>query len=74
MPQKPAEFGIKFWMLCDALTYFVQRAFPYVGKEVKEVGLGKHVTLSLMEPYKNTGHNVTTDNFFISLSLARKLL
>ena len=74
MPQKPEKFGTKFWMVCDTTTSFVLRAFPYVGREEREVGFGEHVTLSLMEPYKNTGVNVTTDNFFISLSLARRHL
>ena len=32
------------------------------------------MTLSLMEPYRNTGLDTTTDNFFTSLCLARKLL
>ena len=74
MPEKLAKFGIKFWMAFDTTTSFVLRAFPYVGREEREVGLGEHETLSLMEPYKNTGLNVTTDNFFTSLSLARRLL
>ena len=76
MPQKPTKFGIKFWMLCDATTYHVLRAFPYVGKEEDRVltGLGEFVTLSLLEPYRNAGLNVTCDNFLKSLSLAKKLL
>ena len=63
MLQKSAKFGIKFWMVCDTTTSFVLRAFPYVGREEREVGLGEHVTLSLMEPYKNMGLSVTTGNF-----------
>ena len=51
MLQKSGKFEIKFWMVCDATTSFVLRAFPYVGREEREVGLGEHVTLSLMEPY-----------------------
>ena len=74
MPQKSAKFGIKFWMVCDTTTSFVLRAFPYVGRKEKEVGFGEYVILSLMEPYKNTGLNVTTDNFFTSLCLARRHL
>ena len=74
MPQKPAKFGTKFWMVCDTTTSFVLQAFPYVGREEREVGLGEYVTLSLMEPYKNTVVNVTTDNFFTSLRQARKHL
>ena len=63
MLQKSAKFGIKFWMVCDTTTSFVLQAFPYVGREEREVGLREHVTLSLMEPYKNMGLNVTTGNF-----------
>ena len=51
MLPKSAKFGIKFWMVCDTTTSLVLRAFPYVGIEEREVGLGEHVTLSLMEPY-----------------------
>ena len=72
MPQKPAKFGIKFWMVCDTTTSFILRAFPYVGREDREVGLGEHVTLSLMEPYKNTGLNITTDNFFHIIESSQK--
>ena len=75
VPQKPAKFGIKFWMLCDATTYHVLRAFPYVGKEEDRVstGLGEFVTLSLLKPYRNAGLNATCDNFFKSLSCKKTL-
>ena len=63
MLQKSEKFGIKFWMVCDTTTSFVLRAFPCVGREEREVGLGEHVTLSLMEPYWNMGLNVITGNF-----------
>ena len=26
---------IKFWMICDADTYYVLQAFPYTGKQIK---------------------------------------
>ena len=63
-------------MLCDATTYYVLRAFPYVGKEEdrSSTGLGEFVTLSLLEPYRNAGLNVNCDNIFTSLSLTKKLL
>ena len=73
IPQKPAKFGIKFWMLCDATTYYVLRAFPYVDKKDQaSTGLGEFATLSLLEPYRNAGLDVSCDNFFTSLSLAKK--
>ena len=49
-PPKPDKFGIKFWMACDAATYFVLRAFLYVGTEEKEIEGGEHVTLFMTEP------------------------
>ena len=50
IPPKPAKFGIKFWMLCDATTYYVLRAFSYAGKEEHRAsnGLGEFVTLTLL--------------------------
>ena len=75
MPQKPAEFGIKYWLLCDVKTSCVLKAIPYVGKEDRpRIGVVEHVAMSLMEPYHNTGQNVTTDNYFTSLKTAKNLL
>ena len=70
MPEKTVNFGIKFWMVFDATTYFVRRTFPYAGKEDREVDLAEHVTGPLMESYKNA----TTNNFFTFFSLTRNLL
>ena len=36
--------------------------------------LGEFVVLKLMEPFTRCGRNVTTDNFFTSVSLAKKIL
>ena len=51
-------------MLCDATTYYVLRAFPYVGKKEDRAstGLGEFVLL-LLEPYQNAGLNVIGGNF-----------
>ena len=75
MPQKPAKFGIKHWLLCDVKTSYVLRAIPYVGKEDRpQIGVAELVVMSLMEPYHNTGQNVTIDNYFTSLKTAKNLL
>ena len=48
---------------------------PYLGKDDEGVtSLGTHVVVTLMEPYFGRGYNVTTDNFFTSVELAKKLL
>ena len=75
MPQKPAEFGIKYWLLCDVKTFYLLRAMLYVGKEDRpQIGVAEHVVMNLMEPYHNTGQNVTTDNYFTSLKTTKNLL
>ena len=76
MPNKPDKFGIKFWMLVDAESKYICNAKPYLGKEEgrpRNEPLGAHVIMTFMEPYIKKGHNVTCDNFFTSLYLARQL-
>ena len=74
MPQTLAKFGTKFWLICDSSTYYVLYTLPYVGKEDRStVGRGEHVVLKLMEPYYKTGINVTTENYFTSLEVDKKL-
>jgi hypothetical protein len=54
----------------------VLNAIPYLGKdEEKPLGMqvGHKVITELMKPYYNKGHNITTDNYFTSLSLAKNL-
>ena len=66
MPNKPDEFGIKFWMAADVQIKYMLHSFPYLGKNNSRsagITLGKHVVLRLTEPYTKTGRNVTTDNF-----------
>ena len=49
----------------------------YIGKKPnagREVNLGEKVVLDLLEGIDAAGRNVTCDNFFTSLSFARKLL
>ena len=51
-------------------------SFPYLGKDDSRrtgITFGEHVVLRLSEPYRKTGRNVTTDNFFTSVDLAKTL-
>ena len=75
MPPKPAKFGIKYWILCDVKSSYALRAMPNIGREDwPQVGVAKHVVMSLMEPYHKTEQNVTTDNYFTSLKTVKNLL
>ncbi|XP_048842318.1 uncharacterized protein LOC125715113 isoform X11 [Brienomyrus brachyistius] len=74
---KPDKFGIKFWIATDLETKYVCNAFPYLGKDPnrqKGERLAENVVMNLMEPFLDEGRNVTTDNFFTSLSLSKRLL
>ncbi|XP_005917063.3 uncharacterized protein LOC121813594, partial [Haplochromis burtoni] len=74
---KPDKFGIKFWVACDLKSKYICNVFPYLGKDPnRPTGerLSENVVMRLMEPFLDKGRNVTTDNFFTSLSLAQKLL
>lgn len=74
MPNKPNKFGIKFWLASDVSSKYVLNGFPYLGKDEQQPSsmlLSEHV-LKLVEPYTGCGRNVTTDNFFTSMSLATK--
>lgn len=78
MPNKPDKFGVKFWLLCDAVCRYTYNGLPYLGRDAtidrNGLQLGEHVTMQLLAPYFNGGYNVTTDNFFTSHRLSSKLL
>nr|XP_040566409.1 piggyBac transposable element-derived protein 4-like [Lepeophtheirus salmonis] len=76
MAKKPDKFGIKFWLAVDASSKYLVNGFSYLGKYSQRPAyrsLSEYVVMKLMEPYLGKGRNVTTDNFFKSLSLANEL-
>ena len=51
-------------------------SFPYLGKDNSRparIALSEHVILRPTELYRKTGRNVTADNFFTSVNLAKTL-
>lgn len=77
IPSKPAKYGINVFWLCNSLNGYPLNGIVYTGKpsadSPRQTNVGENVVLSLIEPYKHSGRNVTTDNFFTSLSLANNL-
>lgn len=74
---KPDKFGIKFWLLVDVESKYLCGGFPYLGKDDNRsnaISLPEYLVLKLLQPYFKKGRNVTTDNFFTSLNLAKKLM
>ncbi|XP_068451616.1 piggyBac transposable element-derived protein 4-like [Clinocottus analis] len=75
MPSKPAKYGIKSWVACDAKSSYAWKLQVYTGKPSggrPEKDLGLRVALDVTEGL--TGRNVTCDNFFTSYELGRRLL
>jgi hypothetical protein len=73
MPNKPAKYGLKYFMMCCSSTYYVLGIIPYCGKDVITHSLAFDTVCKLIRPVENSGRNVTTDNFYTSLNLAREL-
>ncbi|XP_028254563.1 piggyBac transposable element-derived protein 4-like [Parambassis ranga] len=82
MPNKPAKYGLKLWVACDAASSYAWRMQAYTGKESPlasdgrttakpEVKLASRVVLDLTRGLKH--RLVTCDNFFTSYELAHRL-
>ncbi|XP_018407391.1 PREDICTED: piggyBac transposable element-derived protein 4-like [Cyphomyrmex costatus] len=76
IPSKPAKYGIKIWWICDAENYYPLTGQIYTGKPStgRDINQGERVVKELVAPYKGFGRNITTDNFFTTLPLAKHLL
>jgi hypothetical protein len=76
IPSKPGKYGIKIWTLCDSKTSYVCNMQIYCGRnngEGREQNQGERVVMDMVRGLDRSGRNVTCDNFFTSLSLARRL-
>ena len=77
IPSKPGKYGIKIWTICDAASYYTWKMQIYTEKDERigrEVNQETRVVLDMVKEIEKTGRNITCDNFFTSLSLARQLL
>lgn len=78
IPNKPAKYGIKLVLICDASTKYMLGGIPYLGKQGTRprdgVNLGHYLTRELTRPYHGSNRNVTTDNWFTSVPLILDLL
>lgn len=75
IPNKPDKYGIKIVMLCDAKTFYMVSAIPYIGKENRpsNMSIPTQYVLKLSEPIQKTNRNITVDNWFTSMALASSL-
>lgn len=74
IPGKKHKYGVKLFKICST-EGFTWKLQVYTGAtQNKELGLGERVVLELCEGLYNEGRTLYTDNFYTSVSLARKLL
>ncbi|KAI0243174.1 PiggyBac transposable element-derived protein 4, partial [Lamellibrachia satsuma] len=77
IPSKRARFGIKCWVLADALNSFVSRFCVYTGRDanaVPAVPLSTRVVRELLRDHENLHHHLYVDNFYTSTDLFKWLL
>ena len=76
IPSKPDKYGMKIFWICDAKSFYPLKAKPYLGKEKSgpQQNLGRSVVLELTNPFTYSGRNITMDNYFTDMVLAKSLL
>ena len=76
IPSNPAKYGVKLFWSCDASNAYPLQSQIYTGKPIDgltQVKVGQRTVLNLLSLYKSSGRNVTTDNFFTTMELAKIL-
>ena len=75
---KPAKYGIKLVMACDVESKYMLNAMPFLGNGTTRASpgltLGHHLAKTLVAPYTHFNRNVTTDNWFTFMELAKDLM
>lgn len=76
IPSKPNKYGMKIVMLCDVTTKYMIDAMPYLGKNTNTSGLpqGAYFVTELTKTIHGSFRNVTMDNWFTSVNLAKDML
>lgn len=73
IPSKPDKYGIKILMTCDSKTAYMIDAFVYLGKG-SSVPAAHFFIMKLTEKIHGTNRNLTCDNWFTSIPVAKELL
>ena len=75
MPAKPCRYGLKLYSLVDSQNYYLVNCEVYLGKQQGQNPTNNSptaVVLRLIQPISGTGRNLTTDNWYTSITLAHK--
>lgn len=73
---KPDKYGQRYWLVVDKHSKYFIKGFCYTGKDEcrpLEQRVSEHVAMKLMISFLNKSWNVTTDNYFTSVTLLNYL-
>ena len=77
MTNKPDKYGIKFWVIVDVNSKYVSDIISYLGARkvdgCVEMPLAESVVMKIADYVSRKGCNITGNNFFTFLPLAKKL-
>lgn len=72
IPNKPAKYGIKVYILACSKTYYVKNLKVYAGAQPDELFKVSNKTddtvLRVVEPVKGSGRNLTVDSLILTKS------
>ncbi|XP_046903421.1 piggyBac transposable element-derived protein 4-like [Hypomesus transpacificus] len=79
IPAKRHRFGVKFFVLCDVRTGYVQDMLIYTGSttDIQHhdlLGISGSVVMTLLAPHLRKGHVLYVDNWYSSPTLFQHLL
>lgn len=78
IPNKPAKYGLKCFVMCDAKTFYVSNLEFYCGKQpdgpYSMPNTPTAIVHRLLEEVKGSNRNLTCDNWYSSYPLAKELL
>lgn len=78
LPNKPGKYGIKIFALCCARTFYTVKLEIYPGTQPPGPFQQSNKVIDVVErmvsPIIGTGRNVTMDNWFVSVPMAKHLL
>ncbi|KAJ8351826.1 hypothetical protein SKAU_G00233020 [Synaphobranchus kaupii] len=79
IPSKRHRFGIKFFVMCDVVTGYVQDMVIYTGattsiESIEGLEVSGSVVMTLLAPHLGKGHILYVDNWYSSPMLFQHLL